>query len=83
MSAATKRRGHWGRLYHGETNIDIIGRTKLWFGISIIFLLIGRDRRCSPAASTWASTSPAARSSRSRQRRSPSSRRAMPSRASA
>jgi preprotein translocase subunit SecF len=41
VSAAKKRRGPWGRLYHGETDIDIIGRTKLWFGISIVFLLIG------------------------------------------
>jgi preprotein translocase subunit SecF len=38
---APKRRGPFGRLYHGETNIDFIGRTKVWFIISGIFLLIG------------------------------------------
>ena len=36
-----KRRGAFGRLYHGETNIDFIGRTKLWFVISAVFLVIG------------------------------------------
>jgi preprotein translocase subunit SecF len=48
MSTATTRppafdtkRGPFGRLYHGETRIDFIGRTKLWFTISAIFLLIG------------------------------------------
>jgi len=35
------RRGPIGRLYHGETRIDFIGRTKLWFTISAVFLLIG------------------------------------------
>jgi preprotein translocase subunit SecF len=35
------KRGPLGRLYHGETRIDFIGRTKLWFTISAIFLLIG------------------------------------------
>jgi preprotein translocase subunit SecF len=38
---APKRRGPFGRLYHGETNIDFIGRTKLWFTISAVFLVIG------------------------------------------
>ena len=38
---APKRRGRLGRLYHGETNIDFIGRTKLWFTISAVFLVIG------------------------------------------
>jgi preprotein translocase subunit SecF len=41
VSAATKQRGPLGRLYHGETKIDFIGRTKVWFGLSIVFLLIG------------------------------------------
>jgi preprotein translocase subunit SecF len=48
MSALTTRppefptkRGPLGRLYHGETRIDFIGRTKLWFTISAIFLLVG------------------------------------------
>jgi preprotein translocase subunit SecF len=36
-----KKRGPFSRLYHGETNIDFIGRTKLWLGISAAFLLIG------------------------------------------
>jgi preprotein translocase subunit SecF len=36
-----KQRGPFGRLYHGETNIDFIGRTKVWFILSAIFLLIG------------------------------------------
>ncbi|MEY2422601.1 MAG: preprotein translocase subunit SecF [Acidimicrobiaceae bacterium] len=36
-----KKRGPFGRLYHGETNIDFIGRTKLWFAISAAFLLVG------------------------------------------
>ena len=39
--APAKKRGPFGRLYHGETNIDFIGRTKVWFIISAIFLLIG------------------------------------------
>jgi len=38
---APKKHGPFGRLYHGETNIDFIGRTKVWFIISAIFLLIG------------------------------------------
>ena len=29
-----KKRGALARLYHGETNIDFIGRTKLWFALS-------------------------------------------------
>jgi len=36
-----KKHGPFGRLYHGETNIDFIGRTKVWFILSSIFLLIG------------------------------------------
>lgn len=32
--------GGLGRLYRGETNIDFIGRRKLWFGISALFLLL-------------------------------------------
>src|SRR5215831_5255715 len=42
MTATTPRkRGPLGRLYHGETNINFIGRTKVWFAISAIFLTIG------------------------------------------
>jgi preprotein translocase subunit SecF len=37
----TKKRGPFGRLYHGETNIDFIGRTKWWLAISSIFLVVG------------------------------------------
>ena len=36
-----KKHGPLARLYHGETNIDFIGRTKLWFAISAAFLLVG------------------------------------------
>ncbi|MEO7555747.1 MAG: protein translocase subunit SecF [Acidimicrobiales bacterium] len=37
----TKTRGPLGRLYHSETKIDFIGRTKLWFGLSLVFLIVG------------------------------------------
>ncbi len=37
----TRRRGPLGRLYHGETNIDFIGRTRLWLILSGALLLIG------------------------------------------
>jgi len=36
-----RKRGPLGRLYHGETNIDFVGRTKLWFTLSAVFLVIG------------------------------------------
>jgi preprotein translocase subunit SecF len=39
--AQPRKRGPLGRLYHGETKIDFIGRTKLWFTLSAIFLIIG------------------------------------------
>ena len=32
--------GVWSRLYQGETNIDFIGRRKLWFAISGLVLLV-------------------------------------------
>jgi len=35
------RRSVWGRLYHGETTIDFVGRTKLWFALSGAVILIG------------------------------------------
>src|SRR3954451_15854024 len=45
MTATTtptpRKRGPLGRLYHGDTNINFIGRTKIWFAISGVFLLIG------------------------------------------
>jgi preprotein translocase subunit SecF len=31
----------WSRLYHGETNFNIVGRRRLWFVISGVVLLIG------------------------------------------
>ncbi|MCU1496633.1 MAG: protein translocase subunit secF [Acidimicrobiales bacterium] len=34
-------RGVLKRLYHGETKADIVGRWKLWFGLSAVFLLVG------------------------------------------
>ncbi len=36
-----KPRGVLGRLYHGETNVDFIGRWKLWFAISGLVMLVG------------------------------------------
>ncbi|HZB70768.1 MAG TPA: protein translocase subunit SecF [Acidimicrobiales bacterium] len=36
-----RRRSIWGRLYHGETKIDFVGRTKLWFALSGAVILIG------------------------------------------
>jgi preprotein translocase subunit SecF len=36
-----KKRNVFGRLYHGETDIDFIGRWKLWFAISGLVILIG------------------------------------------
>jgi len=36
-----KEHGVLKRLYHGETKADIVGRWKLWFGISAVLLLIG------------------------------------------
>jgi preprotein translocase subunit SecF len=41
VSAPQRRRSVWGRLYHGETNIDFVGRTKLWFALSGAVILIG------------------------------------------
>jgi preprotein translocase subunit SecF len=35
------RHSVWGRLYHGETNIDFVGRTRLWFALSGTLILIG------------------------------------------
>ncbi len=34
------KRSIWSRLYHGETNIDFVGRRKLWFTISLVAVLI-------------------------------------------
>jgi hypothetical protein len=35
-----QRRNVFGRLYHGETSIDFIGRTRLWFTISLVAIAI-------------------------------------------
>lgn len=31
----------WHKLYHGETQVDFVSRTKLWFAISGVVILIG------------------------------------------
>ena len=41
IAQAPKHHGALSRLYHGETNINIVGRWKTWFAISGAFLLIG------------------------------------------
>ena len=41
LAAAPKHHGGFSRLYHGETSIDFVGRAKVWFAISGVFLLIG------------------------------------------
>ena len=35
------RRSVWGRLYHGETNVDFVGRKRTWFTLSTVLILIG------------------------------------------
>lgn len=39
--APAHKRGALSRLYHGETNIDFIGRWKLWFALSAAVILLG------------------------------------------
>ena len=34
------KRSIWSRLYHGETNIDFVGRRRLWFTISLVAVLV-------------------------------------------
>jgi preprotein translocase subunit SecF len=34
------KRSVWSRLYHGETNIDFVGRRRLWFTLSLVAVLI-------------------------------------------
>ncbi len=41
---AEENGARWAGCNHGETNIDFIGRTKLWFALSGVFLLIGLAR---------------------------------------
>jgi preprotein translocase subunit SecF len=38
---ATPTHSVWSRLYHGETNLNIVGRWKTWFAISGALVLIG------------------------------------------
>jgi preprotein translocase subunit SecF len=40
MSDVPRRNVFW-RLYHGETSFNFIGRTRLWFTISAVVILIG------------------------------------------
>lgn len=35
-----QRRSVWGRLYHGETTFDFVGRRRFGFGLSILVLLV-------------------------------------------
>jgi preprotein translocase subunit SecF len=41
MPGRPSTRGLWGRLYHGETRYDFVGRTKLWFAISGVIIVAG------------------------------------------
>jgi preprotein translocase subunit SecF len=34
------KRSIWSRLYHGETNFDIVGRRRLWFTISLVAVVV-------------------------------------------
>lgn len=33
-------RSIWQRLYHGETNVDFVGRRRIWFALSLVLVLI-------------------------------------------
>lgn len=35
-----RRRSVWTRLYHGETNVDFVGRRRIWFGISLVLVAV-------------------------------------------
>jgi preprotein translocase subunit SecF len=37
----TKVYGHIGRLYHGLTTVDFVGRRKIWFSVSAIIIVVG------------------------------------------
>lgn len=41
MSADGSRRGRLGRLYHGETDVDFVGRARLWFALSGAVIALG------------------------------------------
>jgi preprotein translocase subunit SecF len=36
-----KTYGRFGRLYHGLTTVDFVGRRKIWFTISIVIIVLG------------------------------------------
>ncbi|HEV3187335.1 MAG TPA: protein translocase subunit SecF [Acidimicrobiales bacterium] len=36
-----KTYGRFGRLYHGLTTIDFVGRRKIWFTVSIVIIVLG------------------------------------------
>jgi preprotein translocase subunit SecF len=36
-----KTYGRFGRLYHGLTTVDFVGRRKIWFTVSIVIIVIG------------------------------------------
>ena len=38
--SAISPRGFFGRLYHGETSFDFVGKSKIGFTISIILILL-------------------------------------------
>jgi len=40
-ASSTAKSSGWSRLYHGETNIDFIGRWKVWFAVSGAVILLG------------------------------------------
>jgi preprotein translocase subunit SecF len=39
-SRQAAKRSVWSRLYHGETNVDFVGRKRLWFTISLVAVAI-------------------------------------------
>lgn len=39
--SAVAGRGLWSRLYHGETDFDIVGRWKVWFAGSAVVIAVG------------------------------------------
>jgi preprotein translocase subunit SecF len=40
-SVSTRRHGPFARLYFGETNLDFVGRRRIWFAASLFVILIG------------------------------------------
>ncbi len=41
LSTPEKKMSGFGRLYHGLTTVDFVGRKKIWFTASVIIILIG------------------------------------------